>query len=823
MGNEAFLDQAHLLTANLRKRGEFFEALKLPSTAPAAGTRSELSKNSAVALLKEGAQQYLKLAALADMLNSAGRNSAVRTPELTESVMFFAALDVSKRFARMNEGETLPGGRELVSPEELALFILTHHSHKGELPVPAWSSGVYDLFQSRISGREIPTLSAMVGASSMVKAESSGIIAELTTAKERLDKSRKGGPSLTEDEEGALEARVEKIEKILLALCDKITDVFPAKVETISNATRIAVSLTPLAMAHGIDLLNSITSLMRLELGEVPTASMSVPVLVSGAQDSPAPIKVRGEVVAQAKEAEPMDMAALCDTYIQLRTSLVQLMYNAETLSLGDPFLREQYRPIWKNFAQVFGDDKIGSGVLLQKLAARPDCSTQVLGLCLAEMITTTTTGVQSTSMLSTQELFPLLPTIAQGIILGKDFNPTEIHSRFQQAKFSKTLAFFQRARLHHQKGDIDGLIQIIGTVLSPSIEGERTDAYTTLAALITLDMLLAIPAMRAHCKARPKIVSKLSEATTILQNELGTWSPLSSGVIAVVTQRISRHMTSGLSDYWGAKPLVEKVSRIVLRHKKFLHNPKRWEGLKPNRLFNNGYLLHGPGGSGKSYLLRCLAQEYELSILEIGKDDLMKRRDVLKKDGKEVTIAEVLDKVVEELRGKVKKSGADAGMLVLNEFEEMAPRKDRIGGDNEMLELTTALLRKFEILIPNTQDILICATANNIEVIEPAMIRPGRFGCKIEVPLPDKDGVRQIIESTLTELGQKLEIDATQWSGLLETAVGLTPEVLKIALSQAVVERRITEERDDAQIEFGEIDALIKEGRELSVLAKAA
>ena len=143
------------------------------------------------------------------------------------------------------------------------------------------------------------------------------------------------------------------------------------------------------------------------------------------------------------------------------------------------------------------------------------------------------------------------------------------------------------------------------------------------------------------------------------------------------------------------------------------------------------GVLLSGPPGCGKTLIARIIAQETDAQFFTISGP-------------------EVVHKFYGESEAHLRKIFEEAGrkgpsIIFLDEIDSIAPHRDKVVGDVEK-RIVAQLLALMDGLKSRGKVIVIAAT-NLPNAIDPALRRPGRFDREISIPIPDREGRREIIE----------------------------------------------------------------------------
>src|SRR5579862_9875598 len=184
---------------------------------------------------------------------------------------------------------------------------------------------------------------------------------------------------------------------------------------------------------------------------------------------------------------------------------------------------------------------------------------------------------------------------------------------------------------------------------------------------------------------------------------------------------------TIGFKDVAGVDEAVEELQEI----KEFLTDPKRFQALGAR--IPKGVLLYGPPGTGKTLLARAVAGEAGVPFFSISGSDFV-----------EMFVGVGASRV----RDLFKEAKAAAPCIVfVDELDAVGRHRGAgIGGGNDEREQTlNQLLVEMDGFTANQNIILIAAT-NRPDVLDPALLRPGRFDRQIIVDRPDRRGRREIL-----------------------------------------------------------------------------
>jgi len=277
-------------------------------------------------------------------------------------------------------------------------------------------------------------------------------------------------------------------------------------------------------------------------------------------------------------------------------------------------------------------------------------------------------------------------------------------------------------------------------------------------------------------------------------------------------------------NDYWGQPSLLRLVKQWI----SLLSD--RDQFVKMGGRYINGILLYGPPGTGKTMLAKAMAGEAGIPFISIdgsgframfmGVDVLKmiwfcgKAKKLAREYGACIAYIDEIDAVAMS-RGGVMGGGMMGGMMggmgggtgaltrLLYEMDgiEDKSRTERIKG------------RLYKLLgknpPPRNWHVLYMGSTNRPEVIDPALLRPGRFDQKIVVDTPDKSGRRDIIKGYLSRVKYDETVNV---EAIVEDTPNATPAQIAAALTKDAVRIALFNGRD--RIAQRDIDIALQEQR---------
>ena len=202
-------------------------------------------------------------------------------------------------------------------------------------------------------------------------------------------------------------------------------------------------------------------------------------------------------------------------------------------------------------------------------------------------------------------------------------------------------------------------------------------------------------------------------------------------------------HTNITFEDVAGVEEAKDEVMEIV----EFLKNPKKFQRLGGR--IPRGVLLVGEPGTGKTLLAKAIAGEADVPFFSISGSDFV-----------EMFVGVGASRV----RDLFKQAKDNSPCIIfLDEIDAVGRRRGSgfsSGGHDEREQTLNAILVEMDGFETNDQ-VIVCAATNRVDVLDPALTRPGRFDRQIYVPLPDVKGRLAILKvhSRKVKLGPNVDL----------------------------------------------------------------
>jgi proteasome regulatory subunit len=188
------------------------------------------------------------------------------------------------------------------------------------------------------------------------------------------------------------------------------------------------------------------------------------------------------------------------------------------------------------------------------------------------------------------------------------------------------------------------------------------------------------------------------------------------------------------------------------------LKSPEMFEsvGVQPP----SGVLLHGPPGTGKTMLAKAVANQTDATFIKMAGSEL-----VHKFIGEGAKLVRDLFEVARE---------NEPAVIFIDEIDAIASKRtdSKTSGDAEVQRTMMQLLSEMDGF-DERGDVRIIAATNRFDMLDEAILRPGRFDRLIEVPKPEIEGREIIFQIHTRDMNVATEVDFTELATMADDASG--------------------------------------------------
>jgi len=233
--------------------------------------------------------------------------------------------------------------------------------------------------------------------------------------------------------------------------------------------------------------------------------------------------------------------------------------------------------------------------------------------------------------------------------------------------------------------------------------------------------------------------------------------------------------------DVAGIDEAKDEVGEII----EFLKDPKKFTRLGGR--IPRGVLLTGPPGCGKTLLAKAIAGEADVPYFSISGSDFVEM------------FVGVGASRVRDLFKQAKDSSPC--IIFLDEIDAVGRRRGSgftTGGHDEREQTLNAILVEMDGFTPSDGVIVIAAT-NRPDVLDPALIRPGRFDRQIAVPLPDVKGRLEILKvhSKKIKMGPDVDMERIARMTPMFSGADLAAIINEAAIAATMLDKDFIEQED--------------------------
>jgi cell division protease FtsH len=203
----------------------------------------------------------------------------------------------------------------------------------------------------------------------------------------------------------------------------------------------------------------------------------------------------------------------------------------------------------------------------------------------------------------------------------------------------------------------------------------------------------------------------------------------------------------------------IDEVEQEVMEVVDFLRDPERFHSVGAQ--IPRGVLLYGAPGTGKTLLARAVAGEAQVPFFSISASEFIEM------------IVGVGASRVRDLFEQAKKVAP--AIIFIDELDAIGRSRGggvSLGGHDEREQTLNQILTEMDGFT-GTEGVVVLAATNRPEILDPALLRPGRFDRRVAVNPPDQDGRQQILGVHTRSVPLAPDVDLAQVAGMTVGMVG--------------------------------------------------
>ncbi len=258
------------------------------------------------------------------------------------------------------------------------------------------------------------------------------------------------------------------------------------------------------------------------------------------------------------------------------------------------------------------------------------------------------------------------------------------------------------------------------------------------------------------------------------------------SAMREVLIEKPNVHWTD-IGDLEQAKKELQEAIEWPLKYPEMF---KRM-GIQPPR----GVFLYGPPGTGKTLLAKAVATETEANFISVKGPELLSK-----------WVGESEKGIRETFR---KARQAAPCIIFFDEIDALAPRRGLEYGSHVTETVVNQLLTEMDGL-EERKGVIVIAATNRPDMVDPALLRPGRFDRLIEIPAPDKKAREEIFKVHLKKVPMAKDVDVKKLAELTE---GYSGADIQAVVREAAM-NALRESKQAKEVKWKHFEKALKEIR---------
>ncbi|WXG42411.1 MAG: CDC48 family AAA ATPase [Candidatus Freyarchaeum deiterrae] len=308
---------------------------------------------------------------------------------------------------------------------------------------------------------------------------------------------------------------------------------------------------------------------------------------------------------------------------------------------------------------------------------------------------------------------------------------------------------------------------------------GADIEALCKEAAMLALRRVL--PEIYLETDSIPaEVLNKIEVNMQDFTNALRNIEPSAMREVLVEVPNVKWEEVGGLLE--AKQQLIETVE-WPLKYGKFFNHM----GAKPLK----GIFLHGPPGTGKTLLVKALANESQANFISIKGPEFLSKY-----------VGES-ERAVRETFRKARQSAPC--IVFFDEIDAIAPVRGMGFGDSHVSERVISQILTEMDGLEELHNVVVVAATNRPDIVDHALLRPGRFDRIVYIPIPDKESRMEIFKIHTAHSPIDRDIDLKELAERTDGYTGadiyaICNEAIMIAIREYIMSNQIDEKTEDFQ-----------------------
>ena len=267
------------------------------------------------------------------------------------------------------------------------------------------------------------------------------------------------------------------------------------------------------------------------------------------------------------------------------------------------------------------------------------------------------------------------------------------------------------------------------------------------------------------------ELLDKINVTMDDFENSLHEVHPSSMREVLVESPNIHWVDVGGLKD---AKQELKEAIEWPLKYSEVFE----YSGVKPPK----GIMLYGPPGTGKTLIAKAVATESEVNFISVKGPELLSK-----------WVGES-ERGVREVFRKARQ--AAPCIIFFDEIDSIVPPRGRDLGSNVTERVVSQILTELDGL-ESLKDVVVIAATNRPDMVDPALMRPGRIDRILYIPNPDKDARQAILKIHTRGMPLGEDVDMDKLAELMENYNGADIAATCQAASQVAIHEHLQKYSD--------------------------